>query len=153
MLYFGVKKGVINWHRDLNSMSSSTEKTNLLGPMTTRLHSPVPRVRKSPRAGVLSVVGNTFLNLKPVSRNSLELVIISTGGRDVSTSGVHSWNVSPDGSVYSDLHSVWPHGPLCWRDSIALFHLLSFKRSSSPKNLFRQKKFSQKKCEQTPGTH
>jgi hypothetical protein len=33
MLYFSVKGGIISSHRDLNSVSSSTDKTNLLGPI------------------------------------------------------------------------------------------------------------------------
>ena len=41
---------------------------------------------------------STSLSLEPAARNSLELITIATGGRDVSTSGVHSWNVSPDES-------------------------------------------------------
>jgi hypothetical protein len=41
---------------------------------------------------------STSLSLKPAARHSLELISIATGGRDVSTSGVHSWNVSPDAS-------------------------------------------------------
>ncbi len=47
MLHFGVKKGILHSHRYLNSVSSSNDKTNLLGTMSSRLHSPVPRVRKS----------------------------------------------------------------------------------------------------------
>ncbi len=31
-----------------------------------------------------------------MARNLLELIIMATGGLNVSTSGVHSWNVSPD---------------------------------------------------------
>jgi hypothetical protein len=71
-------------------------KTNLLGPMPSRLRSPAPRVRT--RAAASSAGGNTSLSLKPAARNSLELISIATGGRDVSTSGVPSWNVSPDAS-------------------------------------------------------
>jgi hypothetical protein len=37
------KKGIIHSHRDLNSVSSSTDKTNLLGPIPSRLRSPVIR--------------------------------------------------------------------------------------------------------------
>jgi hypothetical protein len=96
MLYFSEKKGIIHSHRDLNSVSSSTDKTNLLGPMTSRLRSPAPRVRT--RAAGSSTGRNTSLSLKPAARNSLELISLATGGRDVSTSGVHSWNVSPDAS-------------------------------------------------------
>ena len=44
MLYFSVNKGIIHSHRDLNSVSSFTDKTNLLGPMPSRLRSPAPRV-------------------------------------------------------------------------------------------------------------
>ena len=39
-----------------------------------------------------------FLSLKSETLNWLELMIIVTGDRDVSTSGVHSWNVCPDTS-------------------------------------------------------
>ena len=100
MLYFSVKKGIIHSHRDLNSVSSSTENTNLLGTMSSRLHCPTPRVRNPPRVTptVSSTGGITSLSLKPAAHNSLELIRITTGVRDVSTSGVHSWNVSPDAS-------------------------------------------------------
>jgi hypothetical protein len=47
MLYFSGKKGIIHSHRDLNSVSSSTDKTNLLGPIPSRLRSPAPRVQGS----------------------------------------------------------------------------------------------------------
>jgi hypothetical protein len=47
---------------------------------------------------VLKTLGPIPYGLKPAARNSLELINIATGGRDVSTSGVHSWNVSPDAS-------------------------------------------------------
>jgi hypothetical protein len=70
----------------------------ILGSMTSRLQSPAPRVRKSPRAVASSVGGSTSLSLKPAARNSSELISITRGGRDVSTSGGHSWNVSPDTS-------------------------------------------------------
>ena len=89
MLYFSGKKGIIHSHRDLNSVSSSTDKTNLLGPIPSRLRSPTPRVRTRADASSAGV---------SAARNSLELISIATGGRDVSTSGVHSWNVSPDAS-------------------------------------------------------
>jgi hypothetical protein len=98
MLNFSVKKGIIHSHRDLNSVSSSTNKTTLLGPIPSRLRSPAPRVRKPPRAAASSAGGSTSLSLKPVVCNSLELISIATGARDVSTSGVHSWNMSPDAS-------------------------------------------------------
>jgi hypothetical protein len=98
MLYFSVKKGIIHSHRDLNSVSSSTDKTNLLGSIPSRLRSPDPRDGKTPCASVSSVGWRTSLNLKPPTRNSLELIRIDTGDRDVSTSGVHCWNVSPDES-------------------------------------------------------
>ncbi len=96
MLYFSVKKGIIHSHRDLNSVSSSTDKTNHLGPIPSRRHSPAPRVCQPSHTVVSSDGGNTSLSLKPVVRNSLELISVTTGDRDVSTSGVHSWNVSPD---------------------------------------------------------
>ena len=83
MLYFSVNKGIIHSHRDLNSVSSFTDKTNLLGLIPSRLRSPTPRVRKSPRVTVSSAGGNTFLTLKPEARDSLELIIIDTGDRDV----------------------------------------------------------------------
>ncbi len=86
MLYFSAKKGIIHSHRDLNSVSSSTEKTNLLGPMSSRLHGPTPRVHKSRHAADSSAGGITSLNLKPTARNSLELINIDTCDRDVSTS-------------------------------------------------------------------
>jgi hypothetical protein len=100
MLHFSVKRGIImsSLTCDLNSVSSSTDKTNLLGSIPSRLHSPAPRVHKSPRVSDSSVGGSTSLSLKPAPRNSLELISIVTGDRDVSTSGVHSWNVSPDTS-------------------------------------------------------
>ncbi len=66
MLYFSAKKGIIHSHRDLNSVLSSTDKTNLLGPIPSRLRSPAPRVRT--RAAVSSVGGNTSLSLKPAAR-------------------------------------------------------------------------------------
>jgi hypothetical protein len=91
-------------HRVLNSLSSSTDKKNLLGPIPSRLHSPTPRVPNPPREVVSSDEGNTSLILKPVDRRSLELIRMSTGGRDVSTSGVQSWNVSPDSSSNSRLN-------------------------------------------------
>jgi hypothetical protein len=77
MLYFSVKKGIIHSHRDLNSVSSSTDKTNLLGPIPSRLRSPGPRVNI--RVAVSSDGGNTSLRLKPVVRNSMELISIVTG--------------------------------------------------------------------------
>jgi hypothetical protein len=61
---FQCKKGIIHSHRDLNSVSSSTDKTNLLGPIPSRLRSPGPRV--SIRVAVSSDGGNTSLRLKPV---------------------------------------------------------------------------------------
>jgi hypothetical protein len=64
--------------------------------MTSRLHSPAPRVRT--RAAASSAGGSTSLCLKPEALNSLELISIAAGGRDVSTSGVHCRNVSPDTS-------------------------------------------------------
>jgi hypothetical protein len=57
-MYFSVNKG-IHSHRDLNSESSSTDKTNLLGPMTSRLHSPTPRVHKPVEHVELSHGGGT----------------------------------------------------------------------------------------------
>jgi hypothetical protein len=78
------------------------------------------------------------LTLKPTVRNSMELISIVTGGRDVSTSDVHSWNVSPDVSSYTLLRhhlmtrvhfcrSVCPNNPpTCdvkdWTDSHNLYH-------------------------------
>jgi hypothetical protein len=47
MLNFSVKKKIIHSHHALNSVSSSTDKTNLLGPIPSRLRSPIPRVRAS----------------------------------------------------------------------------------------------------------
>ena len=41
ILCFSVKTGIIHSHRDLNSESSSTERTNLLEPMTSSLRSPL----------------------------------------------------------------------------------------------------------------
>ncbi len=64
MLYFSAKKGIIHSHRDLNSVSSSTDKTNLLDPMPSRLRSPSPRVRKPPRAAASQVWRNHFLELE-----------------------------------------------------------------------------------------
>jgi hypothetical protein len=71
ILYFSVKKGIIHSHRDLNSVSSSTDKTNLLVPIPSRLrspvprvHHPVPRVRKTPR-GVVSSVGGADTDYRP----------------------------------------------------------------------------------------
>jgi hypothetical protein len=78
MLYFSGKKGIIHSHRDLNSVSSSTDKTNLLGPIPSRLRSPAPRVRT--RAAASSDGGSTSLSLKPAARNSLELISIATLG-------------------------------------------------------------------------
>ena len=114
MIYFSVKKGIIHSHRDLNSVSLSTDKTNCLGSIPSRLHSPTSRVRKPPHTTVLSVRGSTSLILKPETRNWLGLMIIVSGGRDVSTSGVHSWNVSPDTSSLLDQISrscTQPHTP------------------------------------------
>jgi hypothetical protein len=98
MLYFRVKKGILHSHRDLNSVSSSTDKTNHLGPIPSRLHSPAPHVHKPTCTTDSSDVGITSLSLKPETRNSLEFTIIDTSDRDLSTFGVHSWNVSPDTS-------------------------------------------------------
>ena len=55
-------------------------------------------VRTVPIVGYVG--GNTFLNLKPEAHNSLELIVIDTGDREVSTCcvGSHSWNVDPDTS-------------------------------------------------------
>jgi hypothetical protein len=75
MLYFSVKKGIIHSHRYLNSVSSSTDKTNLLVSMPSRLRSPAPRVRQPPRATGSSAGGITSLSLKPAARNSLDLII------------------------------------------------------------------------------
>jgi hypothetical protein len=100
-LFPSEKKRLIHSHRDLNSVPSSTDKTNLLGPIPSRLHSPAPHVRKPPRETDSSSGGSTSLTLKPTVRNSMELISIVTGGRDVSTSDVHSWNVSPDVSSYT----------------------------------------------------
>jgi hypothetical protein len=66
------------------------------GPIPSRLHSPTPHVLTGET--VSSATGITSLSLKPATHNSLELISVATGGRDVSTSGVHSWNVSPDTS-------------------------------------------------------
>jgi hypothetical protein len=64
MLYFSVKEGIIHSHRDLNSVSSSTYKTNLLGSMTSRLRSPGPRVRRH-HVQLPQVVGRkNFLELE-----------------------------------------------------------------------------------------
>ena len=41
------KKGIIHSHRALNSVSSSTDKSNLLGPIPSRLRSAAPRVHAS----------------------------------------------------------------------------------------------------------
>ncbi len=73
-------------------MSSSTDKTNLLGPIPSRFHSQAPRVRT--RATASSVGGSTSLSLKPAARNSLELINIATGGRDVPVWFVtnHAWH-------------------------------------------------------------
>jgi hypothetical protein len=58
-----LKKGIIHSHRDLNSVSSSTDKTNLLGPIPSRLRSPAPRVRT--RAAASSAGGRKhFLELE-----------------------------------------------------------------------------------------
>jgi hypothetical protein len=76
------RKEIIHSHRDLNSVSSSTDKTNLSGPIPSRLRSPAPRVCNPPRAVASSVGGNTSLSLKPAARNSLELIRIDTGDRD-----------------------------------------------------------------------
>jgi hypothetical protein len=97
-LNLSVKTMTIHSHRDLNSVSSSTDKTNLLGHIPSRLRSPDPRVCMTPRAATSSSGVNTSLSLKPAGRNSLKLITITTGVRDVSTSGVHSWNVSPETS-------------------------------------------------------
>ena len=64
--------------------------------MPSRLRSSAPHVRKPPRVPASGAGGSTLLSLKPVARNFLELIIMATGGLNVSTSGVHSWNVSPD---------------------------------------------------------
>jgi hypothetical protein len=45
MLYFSAKKRIIHSHRVLNPVSSSTDKTNLLGPIPSRLRSVTPHVR------------------------------------------------------------------------------------------------------------
>ena len=68
MLYFSVKKGINHSHRDLNSVSSSTDKTNLLGPIPSRLRGPAPRVLT--RAAASSAGGITSLTLKPAACNS-----------------------------------------------------------------------------------
>jgi hypothetical protein len=54
---------------------------------SSRLRSPFPRVRKPPRVVASSDGGNTSLSLKPEARNSLELINIVTGGRDLITRG------------------------------------------------------------------
>jgi len=64
---FQCKKGIIHSHRDLNSVSSVTDKTKLLGPMPSRLRSPAPLVRKPPRAAASSAGGITSLSLKPAA--------------------------------------------------------------------------------------
>ena len=54
--------------------------------MTSRLRSPGPRVRRH-HVQLPQVLGRKHfpLSLKPVARNSLELIRIVTGDRDVST--------------------------------------------------------------------
>ena len=73
MLYFSAKKGILHSHRDLNSVSSSTDRTNLLGSIPSRLRSPVPHVRKPARAAA-SIAGGTsadpaveIVDLSPVT--------------------------------------------------------------------------------------
>jgi hypothetical protein len=56
------KQRIIHSHRDMNSVSSSADKTNLLGPIPSRLCSPAPRVRKPPRAAPSCAGGSTSLN-------------------------------------------------------------------------------------------
>jgi hypothetical protein len=63
-LYLSVKKGIIHSHRDLNSVSSSTDKTNLLGSIPSRLRSPTPRVRKPPRATTFKCLRKHFLEVE-----------------------------------------------------------------------------------------
>jgi hypothetical protein len=79
MLYFSGKKGIIHSHRDLNSVSSCTDKTNLLGPMPSRLRSPAPRVYT--RAVASSDGGKHFIwlfNLNDINKYHFTQLIFST---------------------------------------------------------------------------
>ena len=64
------KKATIHSHRDLNSVSSSTDKTNLLGPIPSRLRSPTPRASIPPRATVSS--DGDMMRLKTLFRALLD---------------------------------------------------------------------------------
>ena len=98
----------VHSHRDLNSALSSTDRTNLLGPIPSSLRIPAPRMRKPARADPSRAGERTSLSLKPAERNSLELITIATSGRALSTCcvGTHSRNVSPDAA--SSCHSAEP---------------------------------------------
>jgi hypothetical protein len=79
--------------------------------------------------------GVTSLNLKPVAHNSLELISIATGGRDVSTSGVHSWNERESFTLFGLCQKQGLGNPLCY-PLLPLFDTL-FQQHKSELELLR----------------
>ena len=96
----------IHSHHDLNSLSSSTDRTSLLGTISSSLRHPAPRAPHVRTCRSLKCWRKHILelesSLKPVAHNSLELITNDTGGREVSTccTESHSWNVSPVSTVF-----------------------------------------------------
>jgi hypothetical protein len=63
MLYFSVKKGIFHSHRDLNLVSSSTDKTNLLGPMSSTLRKTCQKTLSSCTQATTSSCLKLFVDL------------------------------------------------------------------------------------------
>jgi len=103
----------IHSHRDLNSVSSSTDFIKRLGPIPSSWRIPAPRVDLR-RAVASSSGGNTSQSVKPTVLNSLELIIIATGICEESTFSVgsHSSNVRPDGRSGEFFCCSFTHLPL-----------------------------------------
>ncbi len=61
----------------------------------------------------------------------------------VSSAGGSTGDTSLSLKLFSAIHSVWPRGRLCWKNSVTLFHLLSFTLlwSSLSKILRKKKKY------------
>jgi hypothetical protein len=146
VVVLGVKSGLIqgNFEQDYNfilgiSVQTGYGRKSFKVCLIDSIFRSLPRPRMNPTGW------NTFLILKPVSRNSLELINKVSGDRDVSTSGVHSfygepWHIllpsveSPfdDESTVSfvELRSVYPDNPaqmwslFPWSHTIVSSHVL-----------------------------
>jgi hypothetical protein len=90
----------IHSHRDLNSLSLSTESTCLLVHIPRICLRAVPHAHWSPHVTTSNCSGITSLRSNPTARSSEELTIISTGSWEasVSSDGSHSSKVRPETS-------------------------------------------------------